>query len=59
MLAVAAHGLVGDDARAAAWAANVRERGLSLTRDDFFRAFPMKPEVTKARVSNALARCGF
>jgi len=59
MLAVAAHGLVGDDARAAAWAANVRERGLSLTRDDFFRAFPMKPEVTKARVSNALSRCGF
>jgi TolB-like protein len=59
MIASAAHALAGDDARAAAWAANVRTRGLSLTRDDFFRAFPMKSEVTKARVSTALARFGF
>jgi glyoxylate carboligase len=59
MIAVAAHALAGDDARAARWAANVRERNGALTRADFFRAFPMKPEAMRARVSDALARFGF
>jgi TolB-like protein len=59
MIAVAAHGLAGDEVRAASWGANVRSRNPALTRSDFFRAFPMKPEVTKARVSNALERFGF
>jgi TolB-like protein/Tfp pilus assembly protein PilF len=58
LIAVAAHALVGDEVRAASWAANVRSRNPALTRSDFFRAFPMKSEATKARVSNALARFG-
>jgi TolB-like protein/Tfp pilus assembly protein PilF len=59
MIAVAAHGLAGDEVRAASWAANVRSRNPGLTRFDFFRAFPMKAEAAKAGVSNALKRFGF
>jgi TolB-like protein len=59
LIAAAAHALGGDEVRAASWAANVRSRNPALTRSDFFRAFPMKSEATKSRVSNALARVGF
>lgn len=59
LIAVAAHALGGDEIRAASWASNVRSRNPTLTRSDFFRAFPMMSEATKARVSNALARFGF
>jgi tetratricopeptide (TPR) repeat protein len=59
LIAVAAHALVRDENRAASWAANVRSRNPALTRSDFFRAFPMKSEATKVRVSNALTRLGF
>ena len=59
MIAAAAHTLAGDNARAAFWAANVRERNDTLTREDFFRAFPMKSEPMRARVDRALASAGF
>jgi TolB-like protein len=59
MIAAAAHTLAGDTARAAFWAANVHERSDSLTRRDFFRAFPMKSEPMRARVDRALANVGF
>jgi TolB-like protein len=59
LIAVAAHALVGNEMRAASWAANVRSRNPALTRSDFFRAFPMMSETTKARVSNALTRFRF
>ncbi|MDP9007779.1 MAG: winged helix-turn-helix domain-containing protein [Pseudomonadota bacterium] len=59
LIAVAAHALGGDEVRAASWAANVRSRNPALTRSDFFRAFPMMSEATKARVSNALVRFRF
>jgi TolB-like protein len=59
LIAAVAHALAGDDVRAASWAANVRSRSRALTGSDFFRAFPMKPQTTKARVSNALQRLGF
>jgi TolB-like protein len=59
LIAVAAHALGGDEIRAASWAADVRLRNPTLTRSDFFRAFPMMPEATRARVSNALARFRF
>jgi TolB-like protein len=59
MIAAAAQALAGDPARAAAWAANVRERNPALTRADFFRSFPMKPEAMRARMSAALERLGF
>lgn len=59
LIAVTAHALSGDENRAAAWAVNVRSRNPALTLCDFFRAFPMKSEATKLRVSKALARFGF
>jgi len=59
LIAVVAHALGGDEVRAASWAANVRLRNPALTSSDFFRAFPMKSEATRARVSHALARFGF
>ena len=59
MIAAAAHTLAGDTARAAFWAANVRERNDALTREDFFRAFPMKSDPMRARVDGALVSAGF
>jgi tetratricopeptide (TPR) repeat protein len=59
LIAVAAHALRGDELRAASWAASVRSRNPALTQSDFFRAFPMNSQATRARVSNALARFGF
>jgi TolB-like protein len=59
LIAVAAHALGGNEIRAASWAANVRSRNSALTRSDFFRAFPMQTEATRARVSNALEHLGF
>jgi TolB-like protein/Tfp pilus assembly protein PilF len=59
LIAVAAHALGDDEMRAASWAANVRSRNPTLTRADFFRAFPMMSEATKARVTSALARFRF
>jgi tetratricopeptide (TPR) repeat protein len=59
MIAAAAHELNGDPARAARWAANVRERNPQMGREDFFRAFPMKPEPMRSRVAAALEKLGF
>ncbi len=59
MIASATQAMIGEDEKAAQWAANVRSRNNVLTRADFFRAFPMKSEVTRARVANALAGLGF
>ena len=59
MIASAMQAIAGDDAASAAWAANVRERNPALTREDFFRSFPMKVAGARARVDEALARRGF
>lgn len=59
VIAAVAHALAGDEGRAAAWAANARERKPSLDRQDFFRAFPIRPEGMRARVLAALTRLGF
>ena len=59
VIAAAAHELAGDGSRAAFWAANVRERNSSLTRENFFRAFPMKVDAMRTRVDRALAGMGF
>lgn len=59
MIAVAAHALVGDEARAAEWAGRVRARNDALTRADFFGSFPMRSAEMRARVSDGLARFGF
>jgi serine/threonine protein kinase len=38
---------------------DVRARNATLSREDFFRSFPMKTEAMRARVAAALQRCGF
>jgi TolB-like protein/Tfp pilus assembly protein PilF len=58
MIAVAAHGLAGDAARARAWADNVRARQPGLGIDDFFRAFPMRSAEQRARIARVLTRYG-
>jgi TolB-like protein/DNA-binding winged helix-turn-helix (wHTH) protein len=59
MIASAAHAMNRDHERAAGWAANVRARNAALSREDFFRAFPMRTEPMRSRVVEALARYGF
>jgi tetratricopeptide (TPR) repeat protein len=59
MIASAAHSLAGSAERAAYWAANARERNPALGRDDFFRAFPIKPPAMRSRLAEALAQLGF
>jgi len=59
MIAAAAEELAGNAVRARAWATNVRERSPRLSRQDFFRAFPMKSEAMRSQVSAALEKLGF
>jgi TolB-like protein len=59
MIATVAHVLGSDPERAATWAANVRARNPALTRTDFFRAFPIRNQAMRARISGALASVGF
>lgn len=59
MLAASAHALAGQMEPAARWAAQVRARKATLTREDFFRAFPMRPPEVRRRASQALAGLGF
>jgi TolB-like protein len=58
MIAAVAHALAGNGGLAHSWAANVRERNPALTRADFFRAFPIRPEAMRSRVSAALVNLG-
>jgi tetratricopeptide (TPR) repeat protein len=58
MIAAGAHTLAGDTSRAAFWAGNVRERNDALTREDFFRAFPMKSPM-RTELDQALRQVGF
>jgi len=59
MIASATQALAGDESASRAWAANVRERNPALTREDFFRSFPMNPAEVRDRVSGALQARGF
>ena len=59
MIAAAACGLNGDDARARCWAASVRARANYLNKDDFLRAFPFRNVPTRLRVVKILTRLGF
>jgi TolB-like protein/Tfp pilus assembly protein PilF len=59
LVATVAHTLKGDAAQAGHWAANVRSRNASLSRDDFARAFPMKLDAMRQRILHALAQQGF
>jgi len=55
VIAVAAHSLNRTPERAAAWAANVRERNPALTVADFFRSFPFADREVRQRIAKALA----
>jgi TolB-like protein len=59
MIAVAAHGLNGDDAKASLWAMSARTRSPGLTTRAFFDSFPFRNHATRARVTDILARYGF
>jgi TolB-like protein len=59
MIAAAAQAIDGNRVRAAAWAANARERNPALGRADFFRAFPMAEHGMRERLSGALQDLGF
>lgn len=59
LIAAAAHTLAGDTARATFWADNVRQRNDKLSREVFFRSFPMKSGPMRARLDQALAQLGF
>jgi TolB-like protein/DNA-binding winged helix-turn-helix (wHTH) protein len=58
LIAGAAHTLANDTVRAAYWADNVRERNDALTREVFFRSFPMNDPM-RTRLDGALSQMGF
>lgn len=59
MIAAAAQQMAGDGAAAAQWTRNVRSRNPDLTREDFFRSFPVRTPEVRARVEAALRSLGF
>ena len=59
MIAVVTHGLAGDDQLASQWADDVRSRNDTLTKEDFFRSFPVKSEDVRVRASIAFDAQGF
>lgn len=59
MIAAAMQRLAGNEGEARRWTENVRERNPALSRADFFRAFPLRPEAMRSRVDAALAALGF
>jgi TolB-like protein len=59
MIAVAAHGLNGDDRKARHWAASARKRNPDLTTASFQSAFPFRNPSTRQHIENILARYGF
>ncbi len=59
MIAAAARMLAGDERLARGWADDVRERSSLLTREDFFRGYPIKSEAIHSRLSTAFQQLGF
>jgi TolB-like protein len=59
MIAVAAHGLNDNDAKAQAWAASARARTPDLNSAAFLRAFPFRDPAVRKTVTQTLARYGF
>ena len=59
MIAVVAHGLNRNDARAKAWAQSARAQFPDLTEAKFLRAFPFRDPLTQKRISKTLERFGF
>jgi hypothetical protein len=59
MIAVAAHGLNGNDVRAEAWAKSAQQKAPHLTKADFLNAFPFRDPGTRQRISDTLAKFRF
>ena len=59
LIAAVVHTLAGNQALAAAWAANARARNPGIGRNDFFRAFPTTSREMRERAAMALVRLGF
>jgi TolB-like protein len=59
MIAVAAHGLNDNDAKAKDWAASARRRTPDLTSAAFLRAFPFRDPTIRKTVTQTLGRYGF
>ena len=59
LIAVAAHGLNANDAKAKEWAASARARMPDLTSAAFLRAFPFRDPGIRKTVTQTLARYGF
>ena len=59
MIAAVAQTLADNPASGMKWANDVRERSPSLTRDDFFGAFPIQSDAMRKRISSALKSLGF
>jgi len=59
LIAVAAHGLNANDAKAKEWAASARARMPDLTSAAFLRAFPFRDPAIRKTVTQTLARYGF
>jgi TolB-like protein len=59
MIAAVAQALAGNQDLAMKWANEVRERNPSLSRGDFFGAFPIQPAAVRARISTVLETLGF
>ncbi|MEQ8859301.1 MAG: winged helix-turn-helix domain-containing protein [Pseudomonadales bacterium] len=58
MIAAAVHAIAGNAERARAWTENALRRNPALSREHFFRAFPMRDPVERARVDEALKALG-
>lgn len=58
MIAAAAHGLNGDEARARTWLDSARRRHPGLSSADFFDAFPFREPASRARIAAALGSLG-
>jgi len=58
LIAAVCHGLNGDDARAAAWAASALRRRPDLRAPAFFEAFPFRDVITRGRINYVLNRLG-
>jgi TolB-like protein len=59
MIAVAAHGLNGNDARAEAWAKSAQQKAPHLKKADFLTAFPFRDQATRKSISEQLRKHGF
>jgi TolB-like protein len=59
MIAVVAHGLNANEARARSWAQSAHARAQHLNSDDFLRAFPFRDPSMRVRIGETLKRFGF